>query len=124
MNLDPADSRTLAMLKRAREGKPLDAPPPIPTPVAPSGSSGPARKAPAFDAEPTKLAGDDYQDAFHDESTTDGGPTQSSDDARTTVQDEPGTRKPVKSSPPPPIAVAPSPPRPTAPPPPPPKRAV
>src|SRR6185295_1357034 len=31
LNLEPADGRVMAMLKRARENRPLDPPPPIPT---------------------------------------------------------------------------------------------
>ena len=35
-NLDPADARVLSMLKRCRDGRPLDPPPPIPFLARPS----------------------------------------------------------------------------------------
>src|ERR1041384_979282 len=38
-NLDPTSPQILAMLKRARAGQLLDAPPPIPTPVPPRGET-------------------------------------------------------------------------------------
>ena len=41
-NLDPADPSILTLLRRARNGQPLDPPPPIPTPMSPI-SGGPAR---------------------------------------------------------------------------------
>jgi tetratricopeptide (TPR) repeat protein len=39
-NLDPADAAVLAMLKRAREGRPLDPPAGIPAPRSPAGAGG------------------------------------------------------------------------------------
>ncbi len=44
-NLDPADAGVLGMLKRARQGTPLDPPPPVPTPMAPAGARNPARRS-------------------------------------------------------------------------------
>ncbi|HEY1556075.1 MAG TPA: tetratricopeptide repeat protein [Kofleriaceae bacterium] len=38
-NLDPTSPALLSMLKRARSGQPLDAPPPIPTPMPPRGET-------------------------------------------------------------------------------------
>src|SRR4051812_43038717 len=38
-NLDPTSPQILSMLKRARSGQQLDAPPPIPTPIPPRGET-------------------------------------------------------------------------------------
>ncbi len=63
-NLNPADPQVLGMLKRAREGRPLDPPPPVP---APTQGSGPVRRPPqpqvGFDTAPTKVADPEYVDA-------------------------------------------------------------
>jgi tetratricopeptide (TPR) repeat protein len=66
-NLSPADPSILSLLKRARVGQPLDAPPPVPTPMQPAG--GGRRAAPPLsrppgdgsyplDDLPTRVAGD------------------------------------------------------------------
>lgn len=64
-NLDPADPSILAMLKRARAGQPLDPPPPIPTPQAPTGNAavedaGPTMQMPSFDESKPAVAEPDY----------------------------------------------------------------
>ncbi len=46
-NLDPTSPQILTMLRRARAGQPLDAPPPIPQPLPPRGETGVGYPAPA-----------------------------------------------------------------------------
>nr|MDQ3370583.1 tetratricopeptide repeat protein [Myxococcota bacterium] len=43
-NLDPTSPQILSMLRRARAGQPLDAPPPIPAPVPPRGETNHGRE--------------------------------------------------------------------------------
>ena len=50
-NLDPSNPTVLALLRTARSGQPLEAPPPIPTPIAPRRSEA-RRPAPAPSAPP------------------------------------------------------------------------
>lgn len=66
-NLDPANPAVLALLKRARAGKALDPPAPIPSPVAPRAARRPALPRPGGsmspslgldDDEPTRVADD------------------------------------------------------------------
>jgi tetratricopeptide (TPR) repeat protein len=117
-NLDPADGKVLSMLRRAREGRPLEPPAPLPTPVAPAGGPPPgpgARRAAAFD-EPTRVA--DEHPSLDDPNTNGGldAPTSILDDGR-----RPGAaaRPPARASAPPaPPAPPRPPPRPSAPPPP------
>ncbi|HEY4178188.1 MAG TPA: tetratricopeptide repeat protein [Kofleriaceae bacterium] len=56
-NLDPTSPNILAMLKRARAGQGLDAPPPIPTPVPPRGETDNGGQLPRGGAQPPARRG-------------------------------------------------------------------
>ncbi len=124
-NLDPADPKVLSMLRRAREGRPLDPPPPTPTALVPAGSSGGAAKAPArssfSDSEATQIADDEYRSALGDDGAR--GDSEPSLDDPTSLHDGDGPPRrspPRLTGPPPPVAPPRSPPRSSAAPPPPP----
>ena len=99
-NLSPSDARVLQMLKRARENRGLDPPLSAPAPQAASPpppiasrTGGPRRPVAEFDAQPTRVAGDDYGGHLDDgDSSQAGGLPTKIRDSSATVKSPPPTR--------------------------------